>query len=181
MYSTQNISSEQLWFSQVSDPQPDMAWDLSQAAICVQIVGVHVSCSSHYCTQLAAFFIDPRAEWSTTRGIKISRLFFKLYCGFQVLIYSAFPPPKGQERLTFATSLNILYQIEQAIDGSTPRATRTHWGEPFCFCFGNDPSAGSPTETLLRLLLPLSDQVWPFFRHSETTRKPSRRSVQGPH
>ena len=27
------------------------------------------------------------------------------------------------------------------------------------FCFGDDPSAGSPTETLLRLLLPLNDQV----------------------
>ena len=27
------------------------------------------------------------------------------------------------------------------------------------FNFGNDPSAGSPTETLLRLLLPLNDQV----------------------
>jgi len=26
--------------------------------------------------------------------------------------------------------------------------------------FGNDPSAGSPTETLLRLLLPLDDKVW---------------------
>ena len=26
--------------------------------------------------------------------------------------------------------------------------------------YGNDPSAGSPTETLLRLLLPLNDQVW---------------------
>jgi hypothetical protein len=26
--------------------------------------------------------------------------------------------------------------------------------------FGNDPSAGSPTETLLRLLLPLNDKVW---------------------
>jgi hypothetical protein len=25
--------------------------------------------------------------------------------------------------------------------------------------FNNDPSAGSPTETLLRLLLPLNDQV----------------------
>ena len=25
--------------------------------------------------------------------------------------------------------------------------------------FANDPSAGSPTETLLRLLLPLNDQV----------------------
>ena len=49
------------------------------------------------------------------------------------------------------------------------------------FYFGNDPSAGSPTETLLRLLLPLSNQVWPFFRHSVTTRKPSRRPVQRPH
>ena len=28
----------------------------------------------------------------------------------------------------------------------------------------NDPSAGSPTETLLRLLLPLNDQVWTSFR-----------------
>ncbi|KAG8270658.1 hypothetical protein J6590_080366 [Homalodisca vitripennis] len=28
----------------------------------------------------------------------------------------------------------------------------------------NDPSAGSPTETLLRLLLPLNDQVWSSFR-----------------
>ena len=27
----------------------------------------------------------------------------------------------------------------------------------------NDPSAGSPTETLLRLLLPLNDQVWSSF------------------
>jgi hypothetical protein len=29
---------------------------------------------------------------------------------------------------------------------------------------GNDPSAGSPTETLLRLLLPLNDWVRPTFR-----------------
>ena len=30
--------------------------------------------------------------------------------------------------------------------------------------FGNDPSAGSPTETLLRLLLPLNDPARAFFR-----------------
>lgn len=30
--------------------------------------------------------------------------------------------------------------------------------------FFNDPSAGSPTETLLRLLLPLNDQVCPTSR-----------------
>ena len=28
---------------------------------------------------------------------------------------------------------------------------------------GNDPSAGSPTETLLRLLLPLNDKVYETF------------------
>src|SRR5215468_9779982 len=32
--------------------------------------------------------------------------------------------------------------------------------ESFCYAgFDNDPSAGSPTETLLRLLLPLNDKV----------------------
>ena len=34
--------------------------------------------------------------------------------------------------------------------------------------FDNDPSAGSPTETLLRLLLPLNAQVW------ESSRMPRR-------
>ena len=65
-------------FDVISDPQPDVAWALLQAAICVQNVGVHVSCSSHVCTQLAAFFIDPRAEWSTTRGWFFSFYIFLL-------------------------------------------------------------------------------------------------------
>ena len=51
---------------------------------------------------------------------------------------------------------------------------------------GNDPSAGSPTETLLRLLLPLSDPVWPSSRGALTaaprTALPSRSlTVQKPH
>ena len=36
---------------------------------------------------------------------------------------------------------------------------------------GNDPSAGSPTETLLRLLLPLESQVWPSSRRPVTARR----------
>lgn len=36
-----------------------------RAAICVQSVDVHVSCSSHDNTEFAPFFIDPRAEGST--------------------------------------------------------------------------------------------------------------------
>ena len=33
------------------------------------------------------------------------------------------------------------------------------FGVGFAVCVCNDPSAGSPTETLLRLLLPLNDKV----------------------
>ena len=42
--------------------------------------------------------------------------------------------------------------------------------------FDNDPSAGSPTETLLRLLLPLNAQVWESFRATTETRCPRRLS-----
>ena len=31
----------------------------------------------------------------------------------------------------------------------------------------NDPSAGSPTETLLRLILPLSDMAYTTFQHQK--------------
>ena len=44
--------------------------------------------------------------------------------------------------------------------------------------FNNDPSAGSPTETLLRLLLPLNDQVWSASQQSSAvagSQKPIRR------
>ena len=33
--------------------------------------------------------------------------------------------------------------------------------------FNNDPTAGSPTVTLLRLLLPLNDQVYRSFQQSD--------------
>ena len=38
----------------------------------------------------------------------------------------------------------------------------------------NDPSAGSPTETLLRLLLPLNDKVYSTSHAKETFRPPLR-------
>ena len=45
---------------------------------------------------------------------------------------------------------------------------------------GNDPSAGSPTETLLRLLLPLNDQVRPSFAaHLATDKSAGRGASKG--
>lgn len=47
----------------------------------------------------------------------------------------------------------------------------------------NDPSAGSPTETLLRLLLPLNDQVRSSSQHSGAFRDAAmlRVSIRRPH
>jgi len=46
-----------------NDPQPGVVQEqYPRTAMCVRIVDVHVSCSSHFDAQFAAFFIDPRAE-----------------------------------------------------------------------------------------------------------------------
>ena len=62
-------------------------------------------------------------------------------------------PPQG-----LATA-PVLVPRDPVLAGRAPRGGR-HL---------NDPSAGSPTETLLRLLLPLNDQVWTSFRQFEAT------------
>jgi hypothetical protein len=47
---------------------------------------------------------------------------------------------------------------------SLARTTATEGFVELSWISVNDPSAGSPTETLLRLLLPLSDMVYLIFR-----------------
>ena len=48
--------------------------------------------------------------------------------------------------------------------GFTPAPPKLGGARTQGVAFSNDPSAGSPTETLLRLLLPLNDQVWTTFQ-----------------
>lgn len=47
--------------------------------MCVRNVDVHVSCSSQVDAQLAAFFIDPRAKWSTVQGNRFYLTFHRAY------------------------------------------------------------------------------------------------------
>ena len=42
--------------------------------------------------------------------------------------------------------------------------------------YGNDPYAGSPTNTLLRLLLPLNDPVWASFRYIPNDPRAARKT-----
>ncbi len=58
---------------------------------------------------------------------------------------------------------------------SLARTTATEGFVELSWISVNDPSAGSPTETLLRLLLPLSDMVYMIFR----TRHEAARSPKG--
>ena len=59
-------------------------------------------------------------------------------------------------------TIAVLKQLHLTLETRDPHVTDTiHSGliTHKCVIIGNDPSAGSPTETLLRLLLPLNDQV----------------------
>ena len=67
--------------------------------------------------------------------------------------------------------IRFVWLHQQRCRGNTAGATEGL--VELCWISVNDPSAGSPTETLLRLLLPLSDMVYLIFhtRH-ETQRSP---------
>ncbi len=54
--------------------------------------------------------------------------------------------------------LSLSRERERERETNITNRTNIVWLD-FHFCV-NDPSAGSPTETLLRLLLPLSDKVY---------------------
>ena len=65
---------------------------------------------------------------------------------------------------TQMTSIQRDIQVYKRCTGGDIKMTSVHMSprEPAAthqVYFNNDPSAGSPTETLLRLLLPLNDQV----------------------
>ena len=64
---------------------------------------------------------------------------------------------------TVHTGLWILCKV-----GRQRRCTRVAPSVWLALAFTNDPSAGSPTETLLRLLLPLNDQVCLSFQRPAT-------------
>lgn len=65
----------------------------------------------------------------------------------------------GPKRLTKGAYQHGIQRIRQAPNTKEAQMLLHVLGS-FCYAgFDNDPSAGSPTETLLRLLLPLNDKV----------------------
>jgi hypothetical protein len=133
-------------------------------------------CNSHQVSHFATFFIDARAEISVAE----SRSFI-FARSERSRAPRPVPGPMGRALLfpwvLGASGAGVLFVSRgEGPRGPAPRGWPRGEGReppaaPACvsrelvrgsFCgagFDNDPSAGSPTETLLRLLLPLNDKV----------------------
>jgi hypothetical protein len=87
----------------------------------------------------------------------------------------------------YLTSRASLYERRPTTSSALQRATLSHpsssqssFNDATASCqLGNDPSAGSPTETLLRLLHPLSNQAWSASAESHESCDPTL-SLQSP-
>ncbi|KAL2223780.1 UNVERIFIED_CONTAM: hypothetical protein Sindi_2970900 [Sesamum indicum] len=145
---------------------------MASGATCVQrLDGSRGFCNSHQVSHFATFFIDARAEISVAES--------------RFDIRETSPPPRaprGRGHRAADASFGFPWRVPRRgfvsphvervrarRRGRGPgrgRSPRARAPILFATCsrsasagFDNDPSAGSPTETLLRLLLPLNDKV----------------------
>src|SRR3954452_4787406 len=128
-----------------------MPFGIPKGEMCVQRSDDSLEiCNSHYVSHFAAFFIDARTKRSVVESFDLLYKLLREANDDEEYRSSDGLPPTGGRR-------------------GPGRATRRSNGEVGSQWLGvlqlcNDPSAGSPTETLLRLLLPLNDRVWIAFR-----------------
>ena len=123
-------------------------------------------CISRQLSHFAAFFIDTWPEWSTVKSIHFSiystvhksmyskqkrcllRLAKDRFGGVVFLTHKSVRSVALKPKPRTTQTVKHRYQVACSINSKSYQAT-----------IKNDPSAGSPTETLLRLLVPPVDQV----------------------
>ena len=134
----------------------------ASGAICVQRFDDSLtSCNSHYVSHFAAFFIVARAKISVVESFGYLRRGgfrrnrpdgFSIVFGVCVCVFSARGRPRSQTPRTPPLPLPPKGERQRRGEKRSKFAERID--------HSNDPSAGSPTETLLRLLLPLGGRVY---------------------
>ena len=118
-------------------------------ASCVQKSDDSRFCNSHCLSHFAAFFIVMGTKISIVENLVLFLSLVRLLCVIRFVCAA----PAALHKASAADATEGLVEL--------------------CWISVNDPSAGSPTETLLRLLLPLSDMVYLIFRtRHETPRSP---------
>ena len=150
---------------------------------------IHVFCNSHYFSHFAAFFIVARTKRSIVKScfyiIKI--IFRQMNTKCLILKKGLFIPkiikiypltsksfstfyPLGKDNFNNFRKKKLLQFKTNSQRVGWLLIAKNYW------LFINDPSAGSPTETLLRLLLPLNDQVCPTFQRSNSVARKESQS-----
>ena len=128
---------------------------------------IRSSCNSHYVSHFAAFFIVAGTKRST-----VKRLWILVFASPQMngnplsirvnvwigigLGRKKLPPQRRRNRTNETNHLGLFLITRSEGDFAPTDQVRRVVYMRFHV---NDPSAGSPTETLLRLLLPLNEQI----------------------
>ena len=121
-------------------------------------------CNSHQVSHFATFFIDARAEISvaesrfdilkTTTHPRVHR-----FWGGGSALFRSSSLAQHAPVFVCAPGSGLPGQGDAEPEGPPTPGVETGSRVVLLCRFDNDPSAGSPTETLLRLLLPLNDKV----------------------
>ena len=119
-------------------------------ASCVQKSDDSRFCNSHCLSHFAAFFIVMGTKISIVENLVLWLSLVRLLCVIRFVLAA----PAALHEASAAAATEGLVEL--------------------CWISVNDPSAGSPTETLLRLLLPLSDMVYLIFRTATRTAQSKR-------
>ncbi len=160
------------------DSQTGILCGIPQSAICVQRLDDSRFCNSHYVSHFAAFFIVARAKRSVVKSCfvfnyvgfrlnKIIKVFKSLWWVNAKKDDSFLASP---ETSTKTNSQGVEFGHREFPCKSPRRRARSNL-QTLLLKFNNDPTAGSPTVTLLRLLLPLNDQVWPTSQRQSVARR----------
>ena len=168
-----NVAHPKKWMVPLrvsADAQADMPSAGASGAICVQRFDDSLtSCNSHYVSHFAAFFIVARAKISVVESF--GYLFF----------FSEESGDMSQRKMALAlclvcvcVCLRVTRESANKSTGSAAQTKRSEFAERIDH--SNDPSAGSPTETLLRLLLPLGGRVYRSSRRKSAETANSRQS-----
>ena len=126
-------------------------------------------CNSHYVSHFAAFFIVTRTKISVAKSCSAFRKSTRKLDAVFHITATSWVSNFSKGSFIYKGVEKNSYRITAWFIIFKRLSPRGNWIAPMlgCKCTGvytwirvNDPSAGSPTETLLRLLLPLNDQVW---------------------
>lgn len=108
-------------------------------------------CAAHTDTHRVCDHRGGGPDWTGDHTGTLGQYVCVVLCVRETATFECGEPPRDDGRETFLPPLTFPHRNTLRV-----RCHTLSWYE---VCYGNDPSAGSPTETLLRLLLPLNHQV----------------------